>query len=1013
MQMMALEVLFGICAEKLVALIHDKAAAILGVKEELRKLQRRMDWIDCALKDAGWRRTNKDATTTTTNCWLSELKSILHEANDVFDDCRSEGGRLLDNKQPSASSGLSILRRLPLFSNFTSVLVRHNLANRIRALNNRIDEVGKDGWILNLELVKPEGPAAPGTSCMRETCEIVEADIVGREIEDATDRLADVIVTNDQQKFQVTAVTGMGGIGKTTLAQKVYNNRRIGDNFQVRIWICITQKYSDVRLLQEIIGKAGGSHASAERVCELLPTLSHTLGGRSIFLVLDDVWRSDVWTDLLRNPLQNGAASGCVLVTTRDQNVAMRMGAKHIHRVEKMSVDSGWALLCKKTYLEEEGEDAQSLRSVGVRIVNKCGGLPLAIRVIAGVLTTKEKSRKEWERVLRSNAWSMSELPEEFRGALYLSYDDLPPHLKQCFLSLCLYPEDYVHSVKDLRRMWVAEGFINQEEGSITEELAEQYYFELIRRNLLQPDPLFVDQRRCTIHDLLRSLAQYLSQGESYYGDPQSLDATAISKLRRLSIAESGEIVTIPGPETEQLRLRTLLLIKSPPRIEHNLFSRFPHRQVLLLNGEGIECIPDKVGSLIHLRLLNLDRTSISNLPSSIGFLTNLQTLNLQHCEFLNTLPRSITHLCSLRRLGLCGTPLRRVPEGIGRLQLLNDLEGFVINVDVSCNTERNSWDLEELKSLDQLRWLRLRILEGKRNANSMQPTDDTIDQVRTAAPPGNRAFVLANKAFLKKLAVYCTPQTERAEAPPYTEEEISKIEDTFEKLHPPPCLETLWIDNFYGRQISSWMLSSSLGTYLPYLTYVSFIGLPLCSQLPPLGQLPHLRYLGIKNALAIVTVGPELLGNGVGDGVHAATAFPKLKFLIMIGMPNWEEWTLVGSETGHSSSCSLQVMPRLEELYVIDCPKLRALPKSLQQLRALRILRTTMAHSLSVIEDFLFITELKIIKNDGMERISNLPALKKLTIWDTSALKCVENLVALQYLELQDYSMESLQNGC
>nr|CAD1843825.1 unnamed protein product [Ananas comosus var. bracteatus] len=782
--------------------------------------------IDGALKKVGRERTEDAA-------WLNELRSILDEANDLFDDVRHEGEKL-----PSASSSdLSILCCLPMFSLFNSIRVRHNLAIRIRALDNRIGEVAKDQWIFNHESVKTVGRVAASMSSTRETCEIMEADVVGREIEDATDELVEMIVTNRRRNFQVAAVAGTGGIGKTTLAQKVYNNPRIGDHFQVKIWMCVTQKYSDVRLLQDIIRKAGGSHGSAERVSDLLPVLSRTLGGRRIFLVLDDVWRSGVWTDLLR-----------------------------------------WELLCKRTYLEEEEEeeeeeDAQSLRSVGVQIVNKCGGLPLAIKVIAGVLTTKEKSKREWERVLKSNAWSMSELPGEFRGALYLSYHNLPPHLKQCFLSFCLYPEDHVHCIWDLRRMWVAEGFVEQEEGLTMEELAEQYYFELIRRSLLQPDPRYVDQRRCKVHDLLRSLGQYLSQGESYYGDPQSLDATAISKLRRLSIAEGREIVTIPAPETERLRLRTLLLTASPPRIEHSLFSRFPYLQ----------------------------------------------------------------------------------------------------------------------------------------NANSVQSTDDIIDQPLTAAPPGNGAFVLANKAFLKELAVSCTPQTERAEVPPYTEEEISKIEDIFEKLHPPTCLERLWVENFYNQHIPSWMLSSSLGSYLPHLTYVNFIGLPLCPQLPPLGQLPHLRYLQIREALAIVTIGPELLGNGVGDGVHAAAAFPKLEFLFMIGMPNWEEWSLVGSETGKSSSCSLRVMPRLEELRVIYCPELRALPKGLQQLRALRILKVERAHSLSVIEDFLFITELKIIKNDGMERISNLPALRKLTIWDNSALKCVDNLVALQYLELQDYSMKSL----
>ncbi|XP_020083796.1 putative disease resistance protein RGA3 [Ananas comosus] len=990
--MATLDALLGNCSEKLAALIQDEVAMILGVEEELANLQRRMKRIDGALKKVGRERTEDTA-------WLNELQSILHEANDVFDDLRYE--------LPSASSSvLSILCCLPVFSFFNCIRVRHNLAERIRDLNNRIDAVAKDQWIFNLESVKTVGRVASMSSA-RETCEIMEADVVGREIEDATDELVEMIVTNNRRNFQVIAVAGMGGIGKTTLAQKVDNNPRIRENFQVRIWICVSQKYSAVQLLQEITRKAGGSHGSAERVSELLPILSRTLGGRRIFLVLDDVWRSDVWTDLLRNPLQNGAASGCVLVTTRDQNVAMRMGAKHIHQVEKMSVASGWELLCKKTYLEEEGEDVQSLRSVGVQIVNKCGGLPLAIKVIAGVLTTKEKSRKEWEKVLKSNAWSMSELPKEFTGALYLSYDDLPLHLKQCFLSLCLYLEDDVHRIWDLRRMWVAEGFVKQEEGLTMEELAEQYYFELIRRSLLQPDPRHVDKSRCKVHDLLRSLSQYLSRDESYYGDPQSLDATAISKLRRLSIAGSGEIVTIPGPETEQLRLSTLLLVKSPPRIEHNLFSRVPYLQVLILNGKGIECVPDSVGNLIHLRLLDLNRTNISNLPDSIGFLKNLQTLNLRHCKFLNTLPRSITRLCSLRRLGLLHTPLRCVPEGIGRLQLLNDLDGFVINADNSCNTRRNSWDLEELKSLGQLRWLRLCILRGKRSANSVQSTDDIIDKPLTVTHPRNRAFVLEDKAFLKELDISCRPQTKREKVSPYTKEEISKIEDIFEKLHPPTCLERLWVENFYNQHIPSWMLSSSLGTYLPYLTYVTFKGLTLCSQLPPLGQLPHLWYLGIENAVAIVTIGPELLGNGVGDGVHAATAFPKLERLFLIGMPNWEEWTLVGSEIGNSSS--LRVMPRLEKLYVIDCPKLRALPKGLQQLRALWRLKVERAHSLSIIEDFLFITRLRILKNDGMERISNLPALRKLTIWDTSALKCVDNLVALQHLRLQDYSMESL----
>nr|CAD1843644.1 unnamed protein product [Ananas comosus var. bracteatus] len=268
--MAALDALFRKCAEKLAALIQDEVAMILGVKEELGKLQRRMKRIDGALKKVGRERTEDTA-------WLNELQSILREANDVFDDLRYEGGKLLDNELPSASSVLSILCCLPMFSFFNLIRVRHNLANRIRALNNRIDEIAKDQWILNVELVRSESRVT-STSYTRETCEIMEVDVVGREIEDATDELVEMIVTDYRPNFQLTAVTGMGGIGKTMLAQKVYNSKRIEDNFQVRIWICVTQKYSDVQLLQEITRKAGGSHGSAERVSELLPILS--VGGR-------------------------------------------------------------------------------------------------------------------------------------------------------------------------------------------------------------------------------------------------------------------------------------------------------------------------------------------------------------------------------------------------------------------------------------------------------------------------------------------------------------------------------------------------------------------------------------------------------------------------------------------------------------------------------------------------------------------------------------------------------------
>lgn len=184
------------------------------------------------------------------------------------------------------------------------------------------------------------------------------------------------------------------------------------------------------------------------------------------------------------------------------------------------------------------------------------------------------------------------------------------------------------------------------------EDLAEEYYDELVRRSLL--------------HDFLQSLAQFLSANECFYGDIQKWnDLTCHSKLHRFSAADMGQTMVLPPLMAHQQCLREL-------RIDS--FATFSHLRFLLLNGPGIKSIHDSLGSLIQLRHLDFSGTHISKLPNSIGCLTNLQILNLLQCQFLEILPEGITQLCSLRHLGLRFTPLRYLPKGIEKLTNINSL---------------------------------------------------------------------------------------------------------------------------------------------------------------------------------------------------------------------------------------------------------------------------------------------------------------------------------------------------
>lgn len=221
----------------------------------------------------------------------------------------------------------------------------------------------------------------------------------------------------------------MGGIGKTTLAQTIYNEQMIREKFQVHIWLCISQSYTETGLIKQAIRMAGGKCVQLDSKSELLPLLMDTIKGKRVFLVLHDVWKSDVWIDLLLSPFMR-ALNFHVLVTTRDLDVLSEMHATYTHQVNTMNYHDGLELLMKKSF--QSCEQISEFKSIGYEIVKKCDGLPLAIKVVAGVLSTK-RTTAEWKSI-QDSKWSIHGLPKELGGPLYLSYSNLPPQLKQCFL---------------------------------------------------------------------------------------------------------------------------------------------------------------------------------------------------------------------------------------------------------------------------------------------------------------------------------------------------------------------------------------------------------------------------------------------------------------------------------------------------------------------------------------------------------------------------------------------------
>ncbi|VVA34419.1 PREDICTED: putative disease resistance [Prunus dulcis] len=857
---MAEGVLFNIAQgiiERLGSRAFEEIGLVWGVNDELQKLKLLVSQLRAVLLDAEQKQASNEAVKE----WLQRVEDAVYEADDVLDEFNTEAQwRQMVPGNNKVSKQVRIF-----FSSSNHLVFGLKMGHKIKDLNKRLHEIASNRTFCQLERNRED---VEFVRRERVTHSFVREDnIIGRDEDKSAiiQLLLHPIPTENTENVSTISIAGFGGMGKTALAQLVFNDEEVQKHFEPKMWTCVSNSFQLDILVRKIL------KADNLDMDQLQNELRKKIDGKRYLLVLDDVWNENrnKWLSL-KDLLVGGAVGSRILITTRSKNVANIADTAELYNLRGLNEEQSWFLFKKMAFKEGKEPESSTIKAIGEEITRKCQGVPLAMRTIGRMLYSKHQETE------------------------------------------CLFPPDYEIPVENLIKLWVAQGFVKSSNpNECLEDVGYEYYNELVWRSFFQEEEKdeFGIIKSCKMHDLMNELAVKVAGEGSTIIDRNKTDFDA-RRLLHVSFNFNVDSLEwkIPTSLLESNKLRTFLFLSQKEggmsfraSFCAIIASNFKSLRMLSLKKLGVMKLPKCLRKMIHLRYLDLSGNPIKRLPNWIVKLQNLETLDLNCCRFLVELPRDIKKLINLRHLILANCDnLAWIPRGLGELTHICTLNTFVLSENKSML--RDSAGLNELEKLKDLR--------GELKIKNLRCEQDMVSELN------DDCAVLKEKRHLYSLALYWM-HIER-------ENNDAEERDVMEALQPHSSLKELVVNGYPGARFASWFHSLTNIVNLTLSDCDRCQHLPPLDHLPflkslDLNELRNLEHISAEDMVKDFASDETMMMSAASP---STTFFPSLEILYLSTCPNLKGWWR--NETASASASSF---PCLSFLSIYGCPNLTSMP--------------------------------------------------------------------------------------